>query len=71
MFILSGEDNEIFKVFRLLDKWFLQVPNKPALGFLKKYSWYITFFSDLSCNRNQIPFQLGVEQEAKEKKIDS
>lgn len=35
MFIISGEDNEIFKVFCLLDKWFLQVSNKPDLGFLK------------------------------------
>lgn len=33
MFILSGEENEIFKVFCLLDKLFLQFPNKLASGF--------------------------------------
>ena len=29
---------------------------------------FLTFLSDLFCNRNQIPFQLGVEQDAKKKK---
>ena len=68
MFIISGGDSEIFKVFCVLDKWSLQVSNKPALNFIKNIADILPSLIIFPATETEFLFTLESSRKLRKKK---